>query len=62
MIKNEYFCEIIETEFNKPLNMTKNDHEDFENSNKCWICKKKYEEDKIEVTYHDHISVKYQGS
>ena len=40
MIKEKkYYSKIIETEFNKPLIMTKKYNEDFEISAKCWICK-----------------------
>ena len=39
--------------------MTKKDHEDFNNSTKCWICKREYEEDKLKVNDHDHITGKY---
>ena len=28
--------------------MTERDHEDFNNSTKCWICKKAYEEGEVE--------------
>ena len=41
MIKEiEYCCKIIETEFNKSIVRNKKDHEAFENSNKCCICRK----------------------
>ena len=33
--ESEYYCRVIETEFNKPLDMTKKDNEDFKNSTKC---------------------------
>ena len=29
--------------------MTERDHEDFNNSTKCWICKKAYEEGEVKV-------------
>ena len=44
---------------NKPLVMTKEDHKCFKNSTKCWICKKAYEEGKVKVKDHDHITGKY---
>ena len=41
MIKeNEYCSKVTETEFNKPLVLTEKVHEGFNNSTKCWICKK----------------------
>ena len=40
MIKeSEYWSKIIETELNKPIDMTKLYKKDFKNSTKCWICK-----------------------
>ena len=42
MIKeSEYRSKVVETEFSKPLVLTEIDHEDFNNSIKCWIYKKK---------------------
>ena len=42
MIKeSEYRSKVVETEFSKPLVLTEIDHEDFNNSTKCWIYKKK---------------------
>ena len=41
MIKESENCsKVIDTEFNKPLAINKNDHEDFNDSSKCWIFKK----------------------
>ena len=48
MKESEYCSKVIETEFNKPLIIIKEDHEDFKNSTKCWICKKAYEEDEVD--------------
>ena len=38
--------------------MTKKDHKDFENSAKCWICKKENEEGEVKVIDHDRITGK----
>ena len=38
--------------------MTKKNHEDFENSIKCCICKKDYEEGEVKVKDQDHITGK----
>ena len=35
-------CEKVKKHFSKELLMTKKDHEDFENSTKCWICDNDY--------------------
>ena len=61
MIKeSEYFSKVIETEFNKLLAMTNS--KDFKNSTKCWISKKAYEGDKVEVKDHDGIIGKNRES
>ena len=63
MIKESENCsKVIETEFNKPLVMTKKDHEDFRDSAKPWICKKAYKKGEVKVKYHHHITGKYLGS
>ena len=41
LIKESKYCsKIMEPEFNKPLIITKIDHEDFKNSTKYWNCEK----------------------
>ena len=60
MTKEDERCsKVIETEFNKLLLMTGKDHEDFENSTKCSICKKIYEEGEVKVQDHNHFTGKY---
>ena len=54
--------EVIKKQFNENLVITKNDHEDFKNSNKCWICEKAYVEGDVKVRDHCHITVKYRDS
>ena len=53
---------VIKAAFNKPLVMTEKDHEDFNNSTKCWICKKACEGGKVKVKDQDHVTGKYRGS
>ena len=48
-----------EAEFNKSLVLAEKDHEEFKNPTKRWICKKVYEEEKVKVKDHDHITGKY---
>ena len=58
MIKDCY--KIIETEFNKPIFLTKEDYKDFGNSTiKRWICKKEFEEGEVIVKDHDYITGKF---
>ena len=47
--------------FNKESVMTKKDNEDFENSNKCWICDNDYIDGDVRVKGHCHITGKYRG-
>ena len=43
MIEEYKNCsDVMKKYFNKELVMTKEDNKDFENSTKCWICKKAY--------------------
>ena len=59
MIKESEYCsKLIEIEFSKPLVMIKH----FNNSAMCWIFTNAYEEDKLKVKDHDHITVKYRES
>ena len=53
--ETEYCAKVIEREFNKPLVMTRKDHEDFKSSTKCQICKKAFEEGKLKVNNDNHI-------
>ena len=40
MIEESKYCiEVMDKNFYKELPMTKEDNKDFNNSNKCWICK-----------------------
>ena len=41
---------------------TKEDNEDFKNSNKCWICDNNYVGNDVKVRDHCHITGKYRGS
>ena len=55
MIKESKYCsDVMKKHFNKELVMTKEDNEDFENSNKCWICDNDYIDfnDKRSLSHH----------
>lgn len=63
MIKEREYCsKVIETEFNKPVAVTKKDDEDFKSFTKCWIYKKTCEEGEVKVKDRDHITEKYRRS
>ena len=53
---------VIRENFNKPLNLTEEEEEEFQRSTHCWICNKKYKEDQKPVRDHCHITGKYRGS
>ena len=48
--------------FNKELEMTKEDSEDFKISAKCWICNNCYVDNDVKIGDHCHITRKYRGS
>ena len=63
IIEESKFCtEIMKRHFNKTLVMTKEDNEDFENSNKCWIFDNVYVERDDKVGDCCYITGKYRGS
>ena len=54
---------IIRENFNKPLQMTKEDEEAFRKATHCHICEKKYNsKDDEPVRDHCHVTGKYRGS
>ena len=53
---------VIQENFNKPLNLTQVEEEEFKISTHCWICNRKYKEDETPVRGHCHITGKYRGS
>ena len=58
----EYCIKVMQDFFNKPLQMTEDDENDFKKANECHICNKKYTEKDIRVRDHCHITGKYRGS
>ena len=53
---------MLKKHFSKELVMTKEDHENFENWTKCWICDNDYVDSDVKVRDHCHITGKYGGS
>ena len=54
---------LIREKAKRRLIMTASDEADFQNTNKCWICQKRYKGDEnIPVGDHCHITGKYRGS
>ena len=63
MLKEVRYCKnVIKTEFDKPLKMTKDDEENFQKADRCHICEQKYNEKDVRVRDHCHITGKYRGS
>ena len=58
----KYCKQILKKEFNKPLNMTKENEEEFQKAEECHICNKKYTNQDIRVRDHCHITGKFRGS
>ena len=52
----------MEKNFNKELQMSKEDKEDFKDSTKCWICDNDYVDKDVKVKSHCHITGKYRSS
>ena len=63
MIEEGKYCsDEVKKHFKRELVMTKEDHKDFENSTKCWICDNNYIDTDVKVRYHFHITGNYRGS
>ena len=58
----DYCKKVIRKHFNKQLNMTKSDEQEFQRAKACHICDKQYTDDDIRVRDHCHITGKYRGS
>ncbi|KAL9979362.1 hypothetical protein ACROYT_G017015 [Oculina patagonica] len=63
MLEEVKYCKnTMKKHFNKPLKMTKDDEEEFQQAKVCHICDKVYNDDDIRVRDHCHITGKYRGS
>ena len=58
----EYCKRVMKKEFNKLLKMMKEDEEEFQKAQECYICSMKYTNKDIKVRDHCHITGKYRGS
>ena len=62
-LNKKKFCnQIINKHFNKKLEMTIEDEENYQNSQNCWICDQKIINNKDKVRDHCHITGKYRGA
>ena len=48
--------------FNKELEMTKKDNENFKSSSKCWISDNDYADNDVKIRDHCHITGQYRCS
>ena len=63
MLEEVQYCrKTIKNCFNKKLNMTKEDEEEYQKADKCHICDKKHTEKDTRVRDHCHITGKFRGS
>ena len=63
MLEELNYCQKINKKyFNKPLKMTKENEEEFQKTNHCHICDKKYTKKDVRVRDHCHITAVYRGS
>ena len=63
MLEEVKYCKnTMKRFFNKPLNMTKENEDEFQKAKACHICDKAYTDDDIRVRDHCHITGKYRGS
>ena len=53
---------MINKHFNKTLKITIEDENNYQNSQDCWICNEKINEDKDKVREHCHVTGKYRGA
>ena len=60
--ESKYCCNVIKKHFNKDFVMTEKDHQDFEDSTKCWIYDNDYVDGDVKGSDHFHITGKYRGS
>ena len=58
--ESKYCSAVMKKHVNKELVMTKEDNEDFENSNKCWVCDNDYIDGDVKVRDQSHITRKYR--
>ena len=62
MVEESKYCsEVMKKLFNKELVMTKENHENFKNSTKCWICDNYQIDNDVQIKYHCHGTGKYRG-
>ena len=63
ILKEYKYCKkVVKDQFNKKLVMTEEEEHLFQQSNSCWICKKRIDSEDEKVRDHCHITGKFRGS
>ena len=58
----KYSRKVMNKHFNKNLIMSKEEEHLFQQSNRCWICKKLIDNDEENVRDHCHVTGKFRGA
>ena len=63
ILKEYKYCEkVMKKHFNKNLIMSDEEEHLFQQSNSCWICEKRIDNDKEKVRDHCHVTGKFRGA
>ena len=63
ILKEYQYCKkVMKKHFNKNLIMDKEEEEQFQSSNTCWICEKIIHDDDEKVRDHCHVTGKFSGA
>ena len=63
ILKEYKYCkEVMNKHFNKILIMSEKEEHLFPQSNSCWICKKRIDNDEEKVRDHCHVTGKFRGA
>ena len=57
----EHCKKVMKKHFNKNLIITKEEEDQYQSSNTCWICKKLIDDDDEKVRDHCHVTGKFKG-
>ena len=63
ILKEYKYCKkVMNKHFNKNLIMSEKEEHLFQQSNSCWICKKRIDNDEEKVRDHCHVTGKFRGA
>ena len=58
----EYCKKLMKKHFNKSLIITKDEEEQYQSNNNCWICKKLIDHDNEKVRDHCYVTGRFRGA